>query len=390
MTEAKAGVSPATHQPPDLPRPARPPRLVGLDVVRVLALIAVIAIHCDHWPYQLSGPAQRLWPTLDLLFRVSVPLFMILSGFLLTYREQHALPLSQFLRRRLGRSLIPWIVWAPAYTLIGVFLTREIPASWAGVGQWWALGAGHLWYLLLIPQLYVLFQVWPTSRLGLLLSALVSLAIQVVLSGYRLLGPADSALNSFLLAYGYQVAPLWLGYFGIGLVAGRWRAQHPDRWNSWVAIGVFSLAMVAGAVLLVVANGRNTPNAEFVQGTGAFLLPSLIPVTVAAFVVWGLAGERLLAGRPGVTGAVLSISRYSLGIYIVHEALTYVIGPVQYLTIAQESLAVSILFFLVQVAITFALSYAVTRLLAATRLAVTVGLPPEPPRWSEWRRPFAI
>ncbi|MBO0745837.1 MAG: hypothetical protein J2P43_12515, partial [Candidatus Dormibacteraeota bacterium] len=125
-------------------------------------------------------------------------------------------------------------------------------------------------------------------------------------------------------------------------------------------------------------------------GTGAFLLPSLIPVTVASFVVWGLAGERLLAGRPGITHAVQAVSRYSLGIYIVHEALTYVSGPVQYLPIAQESLAVSVLFFLFQVAATFALSYAVTRAVAATRLAMTVGLPPDPPRWSEWRRPFAV
>lgn len=370
---------------------ASPPRLVGLDAVRVLALLLVIAIHCDHWPYQASGPAQRVWATLDLLFRVSVPLFMILSGFLLTYRAQHALPVSQFLRRRLGRSLIPWLVWMPVYTLIGLFLTREIvPVSWTGVGSWWALGGGHLWYLLLIPQLYILFQIWPASRTGLVAAAVIALAIQVVLCSYRLLAPEDTVLNTFLLAHGYQVAPLWMGYFAIGLVAGRWRADHLEIRNSWALMGVFALATVACAVFLVLANGSSTPNAQFVQGTGAFLLPSLIPVTVAAFVACGLAGQRLLTDRPALTHAVEAISRYSLGIYIVHEALTYIPGPVQYLSIAQNSLAVSLVLFLFQVAATFALSYAVTRLLAASRLAVTVGLPPDPPRWSKWRQPFAI
>ncbi len=360
-------------------------------MVRVLALMLVIAIHCDHWPYQAAGVSQKVWSTLDLLFRVSVPLFMILSGFLLTYRAQHALPLSEFLRRRLGRSLIPWLVWMPVYTLIGLFLTHEIvPASWAGVAQWWALGGGHLWYLLLIPQLYVLFQIWPTSSRGLQLAALASLAIQVVLCTYRLLAPEDTALNTFLLAHGYQVAPLWMGYFGLGLVAGRWRLEHLETRNSWALIGVFSLATAAGGVLLVVANGSSTPNAQFNQGTGAFLLPSLIPVTLAAFLAWGLAGQRLLTGRPAITEAVEAISRYSLGIYIVHEVLTYISGPIQYLGIAQASLVVSLLFFLVQVTVTFALSYAVARLLAATRLAVTIGQPPERLRWAEWRRPFAV
>jgi surface polysaccharide O-acyltransferase-like enzyme len=356
----------------------------------VLALLLVIAIHCDHWPYQSSGLDQTVWSTLDLLFRPSVPLFVILSGFLLTYGDQHALPLSQFLRRRLGRSLIPWIVWMPAYTLIGVFLTHEIPPSWTGVVQWWALGGGHLWYLLLIPQLYVLFQIWPISSRGLLIGAVIAVAVQLALCFYRLLAPADTALNGFLLPHGYQVAPLWVGYFGIGLVVGRWRAEHLDTWNSWGLTGVFAIATVAGAVLLVLADGSNTPNAQFVQGTGAFLLPSLVPVTVAVWVTWALAGERLLPQRPTLAHALQSVSRYSLGIYIVHEALTYLTGPVQYWSVARASLAVSLVLFVVQVAATFVLAYAVTRLIAATRLAITIGLPPEPPRWAEWRRPFAV
>ena len=360
-------------------------------MVRVPALLMVIAIHCDHGPYQSSGLDQRVWSTLDLLFRPSVPLFVILSGFLLTYGEQHALPLSQFLRRRLGRSLIPWLVWMPAYTLIGLYLTHEItPTSWAGVAAWWSLGGGHLWYLLLIPQLYILFQMWPSSSRGLWLAALVALAIQVLLCSYRLLASQDAHLNGFLLAHGYQVAPLWLGYFGIGLAVGRWRAEHLDSWNSWGLTGVFAAATVAGAVLLVLVNGSNTPNAQFAQGTGAFLLPTLIPVSVALWVTWGLAGERLLANRQALADAVQSIGRYSLGIYIVHEALTYLTGRIQFWSVARASLAVSLLLSLVQVLVTLVLAYVVSRVIAMTRLAITIGLPPEPPRWAEWRRHFAV
>ena len=251
-------------------------------------------------------------------------------------------------------------------------------------------GGGHLWYLLLIPQLYVLFQIWPISSRGLVVGALAAVALQVALCSYRLLAPADAPLNGFLLAHGYQLAPLWVGYFGIGLAVGRWRAEHLDAWNSWRLTGPFAVAMVAGAVLLVLANGSSTPNATFAQGTGAFLLPSLIPLAVATWAVWGLAGERLMPRWPAVSEAVKAVGRYSLGIYIVHEALTYVSGPVQYWAIARASLAVSLLLFVFQVLVTFVLAYVVARVLAATRLAITIGLPAERLRWSQWRRPFAV
>ncbi|MGH2930117.1 MAG: hypothetical protein ACRDL8_18080, partial [Solirubrobacteraceae bacterium] len=186
--------------------------------------------------------------------------------------------------------------------------------------------------------------------------------------------------------------PLWIGYFGVGVALGRWRARH---WHSgvrlgWGVTGLSWAAVAGGAVLLLLVDGRGTPNAVYAQGTGAFLLPTLVPLTVAVFVAVAVTLDGPLGRWPVIAEGVGALSRYALGIYIVHEALTYLSGPLQYLPAARAYLGVAVPLFGFQVLVTLVLAYGVSRLLAAGPLAITVGLPPRPLRWSRWRRPLAI
>jgi fucose 4-O-acetylase-like acetyltransferase len=78
---------------------------------------------------------------------------------------------------------------------------------------------------------------------------------------------------------------------------------------------------------------------------------------------------------------VLTLSRYSLGIYIVHESITYVPGRLLAGHLLQVHLPLSIVGLVVLVICTLGLAYVATRAIVATPLAITVGLPPEPLRW---------
>lgn len=355
----------------------RVPHLVGLDGVRVIATLLIIVIHGDHWPLQQDGADKAVWQGVDLLARASVPLFVVLSGVLLSYRRQDQMPITTFLRRRLGRSLLPWVVWMPIYTLIGVFLTGEVPASWVGVRDWWLLGGGHLWYLLLVPQLYVVFQLWPRSVRATGALAVISLAIQVGLGLYRLYAPGDAPLNGFFLAYGYEIFPFWIGYFAMGIAIGTYLAKHGARRPVWTA-PVAWLGVAVGAALVLLQLVSGAPNATFAQGTGAFLLPLLPVLTMAAFIALAVTTAPILNRNERFRGIVLAISRYSLGIYIVHEALIYIPGRLLAPVLLQRHLPVSAFGFALLVALTLALAYLVTRLIVATRLSIIVGLPPEP------------
>lgn len=386
-TDPAASHAPEQTGPVTTPSPAGKPRvrhLIGLDAVRVFATLLVIVIHADHWPLQQSGADLNFWDGCDLLSRSCVPIFVLLTGLLLTYRRQEHMPLGMFARRRLGRSLLPWAFWLPIYTLIGLFLTYEVTRSWSGVVSWWALGGGHLWYLILVPQLYVCFQFWPRGLRSRWVLAAAAMALQTALCLYRLYAPQSAPLQGVFLAYGYEFFFFWLGYFAVGAAIGASLAERVPRWPAWP----FWLATAAGGALLVGVQLTSSVEASFAQGTGAFLRPLLPVMTIAVFAAVAISGERLLTRYGWLRRPVVVISRYSLGIYVVHEALLYIPGRILAAPLLQHHLPVSALGFALVVLITLGLACLVTRLIVATPLAITVGLPPEPLRLP-WRQSAA-
>ncbi|MBU6340073.1 MAG: acyltransferase family protein [Bacteroidetes bacterium] len=135
--------------------------LVWADRLRNLATVLVISIH-------VSGPiahnttdydtwywwSANLW---DSFSRPSVPLFIMLSGFLLLGKDY---PLMDFLQRRFSRILIPWLVWSVAYGIYNS-IANHTPAS---MGEWFRFLMEnkvhyHLWFLYLILGLYLVYPI---------------------------------------------------------------------------------------------------------------------------------------------------------------------------------------------------------------------------------------
>src|SRR4051812_25228329 len=152
---------------------ATTPRLGGLDGLRAVAVVAVVAYHL--WPDRL--PAGFL----------GVDLFMVLSGFLITgllvdeHRRTGAIRLGAFWLRRV-RRLVPalppllvvvavWVRWPPPAALFPTVRGQGL-ASLLYVGNWKLVSDGtsyatlgqspspllHLWSLAIEEQFYV---VWP-------------------------------------------------------------------------------------------------------------------------------------------------------------------------------------------------------------------------------------
>jgi surface polysaccharide O-acyltransferase-like enzyme len=343
-----------------------PPRLAASDVLRVLALVAVVCIHAAPW----APAAQREFTQIGLVSRFSVPVFMVLTGTLLAYRYAQRPTGSDFVRRRVSRSILPWLVWVPVFLAFDIELIHSVPPTQSGVLGWLQLGGGHLWYLVLIPQLYLLFLVWPRHHaLALVLPALL---LQTLLSALRLFGPLPGgALQHVVLDNGFLIFIFWIGYFAAGVALGRAllpEGRLPHR-AGLAALAV--VAVIAGGALQLWTDYTGAPYGDFVHGTGAFLNPVLPPLVLGAvLLIFAVTGRRL-SGRAG--GVVRWLSDHSLGIYIVHPIPLYYLGlwlrdwfvhgtPFSYIPFALLVLGA------------LAAGAVVTRLIAATPLAVTVGM----------------
>ena len=367
-----------------------PTRLPGADLLRVLATVGVITIHASQWPAVRNATEWYFWTDFDQAARWAVPAFLVLSGIVLAYRYGGTQLPSGFLIRRARRSLLPFVVWSPVYLLIGLFVTHAIPQSSSAIIAWSLAGAGHLWFLLIIPQFYVLYMFWPRRRAWIPAVTLAALAVQLALCGWRLYGTVPAGLGwSLVMDHGFEFFPFWIGYFAVGLWLGTIGATRNGRSP---VLGRISLAAIPlAAVPYMLWGTTGAPHPDYGRGTGGFLVPLLAPLAVAICVTCILCGGAWMVHRSTrVRTIVATLSTYSLGIYIVHPFLLNIPGQLLGGVFAYTGEPWSVLPEVLLVMTTLLMSLLCVRLLAATVMATTLGVPVAPlprPAWLGGARP---
>jgi len=376
----------AARQPPSRPR------LAASDALRVVAAVGVVLIHASAW-----GPGST-YGGVNVITRFSVPAFMLLTGILLAY-QYTGRPLGlQFMRRRAARTLIPWLAWVPVF-LVFDLLTGTLRATPAAVSYQFGTGFGHLWYLLLIPQMYVVFAFWPRRWSWSIAAG--AMAVQTTLCIVRVFTVFPNGWQEqLLLTYGFLLFPFWIGYFGLGVAIGRTLiASSPAPASApspgaravglvttvratltsdahpalrAVIISVSSVCIGASGYLLLNLRYAGAHWANSLQGTDSFLNP-VLPLLVLSIAVWVFAAAPVVMRRsPAVARSLRFLGDLSLGIYIVHPIFLWLFGRLMVTQIAVGG-ATSILTFFTLVLAVIAVTVVVVRLLVATPLAATLG-----------------
>ncbi len=132
------------------------------DRLRNLATVMVIGIHvaapiAHGEGLDFNGSwwwAGNFWNSLT---RPAVPLFVMLSGYLLLGKDY---PLPDFLKRRFSRVVIPAIFWMLIYSFYN-FMAKGSPASIGEVLKGLVTGPVHyhLWFIYLIIGLYLVYPI---------------------------------------------------------------------------------------------------------------------------------------------------------------------------------------------------------------------------------------
>jgi surface polysaccharide O-acyltransferase-like enzyme len=100
------------------------PHIVWLDALRFVAILMVIACHCTD-PFNAS-PESRANPDFNFwgsaygsMLRACVPLFVMMTGFLLLPVKQEA---SVFYKKRIPRVFFPFLIWSVLFNLAPWFI----------------------------------------------------------------------------------------------------------------------------------------------------------------------------------------------------------------------------------------------------------------------------
>lgn len=317
----------APADPPPQPSRRHAPHLHEVDMVRLLTFACVIAVHVTS--RTIDDADAGMWVMLGMI-HFTRQTFFALSAFVLMYSYAYnPRPMRRFWPRRFLLVGVPYVTWSAIYFLYGSLPLHSGESLWGLVpeflvdlvtGQAW----GHMYFLLVTMQLYLLF---PVLR-----------AVVVRARGHHASLLAGAGLFQMLLNAWYMYAPdlpepvsmmgesLFLSYvftFTLGAVT----ADHREKVFAWVRShhGTVALIVILGVLgfLGVFAVNR--------LGLGYQLYHSGTPLQ-PMMVVWSLIVDLLLLTlgatwadhrRPGSfwDRALKRTSDWSFGIFLIHPML---------------------------------------------------------------------
>lgn len=301
----------------------RKPKLWELDIVRAVAIAAVLLIHGTAESTVVLPPGSRshlLYFAINRLSVFAVPVFILLSGLVLFYSyydQWNVKRIPGFYRKRLQFILIPYLIWLCFYYLFYQWMDPTVSVHfnwleylkiipWADVGY-------HLYFMVIIMQFYALFPL------------LVSLA-----KAWRPLGRYlwlfGIAIQAAFVLYGRYSnvmiehrASMFITYFSLFCIGGSIGMNY-ERFIGWLNRNVWwvtAAAAAAGFTFLIFSlqAGRGMQ----VKFWEYELLFNGYPVLVAISLIW--IGRHLLEQAPRVAAALSSLGAASFGIYFMHPAL---------------------------------------------------------------------
>ncbi len=308
-------------------------RIVFLDYVRVFACFLVMLVHASENFYgaigssDMAGPqswleneTDRLWVSIyDGFSRMSVPLFMIVSAFLLVPMKEEQTS-WQFYRKRFVRVLPPFFVFMILYSTLPLLWGQiDFPASLKDLSHIllnFPSLAGHLWFMYPLIGLYLFIPVvspWlrkasPSEERFFIILFLVSTCIPYL---NRWFGEVWGQ------CFWNEYHALWYfsGYLGY-LVLAHYIRVHLN-WSTAKRLYVGLASMSAGAVLTILsfylqAVPQVIHETPVIEIGWAFCTFNCVLLTAGTFLIFST------ISRKETPRAVASLSGASYGMYLVH------------------------------------------------------------------------
>ena len=300
------------------------------DIIRVFATIQVVFLHTSApLMYNFNTINLDWWWTgniIDSATRPCVPLFFMLSGMLLLGREE---PLSLFLKKRLGKIVIPFLTWA----LIYLFMfndKKSVPAVDLGISLFIKFINGpvyyHYWFMYMIILLYLI-----TPFLRVYVSNAPSKNIEYFLFLWFLFSSLNPLLNKFLHFYifGLKVDLLagYLGYFILGHYLHSYNLRIKNNRHIWVLISIILITILITSLGTYFITKNNDGKLDtFFYG---YLSPNIIIMSISIFMVFkNICSNTLLNKFTKLFRIIKYISSASFGIYLLHPLILYWIKKV--------------------------------------------------------------
>ena len=325
-------------------------RIIWLDVLRLVALLMVIAGHSVDM-YNATpqdDPMNGFWGAfIGSLMRPSVPLFAMMTGLLLLPVRESA---GDFYRRRIPRVLVPMVIWSAIYDLVpwltgvlGMDLSvvsilypfefspsqdfgdalhniAMIPFAFNGYTT-------HMWYIYMLIGLYLImpfFSAWIEKNDRTLVRTFIIMWCCSLMLPYlsQILSPdlfGRCAWNEFGTFYYFAG---FAGYLLLGHLLGK---GNPLPSRKIIAMGAmlyfagYIITYTGFSSMIVQYSYEQEP--ELIEMFWQFCSPNVALMAIGMF----LAAQRVKIHSERVQRALANVTKCGFGIYLMHYIL---LGPI--------------------------------------------------------------
>lgn len=290
-------------------------RETELDILRILALLAVIWVHVggmetDSLP--TSDPNCQMLIFLKSIMTWEIPVFVMISGrfFLDTDRE---MPFRKLWNAAV-RLVVAFVAWNIVYQTYYILTDTYTGLNWKGILSQALIGPYHFWYLYMIIGMYAItpFLRKITVDKCLMRYFILLFLIFAFLTRYGVELPfLGSTISSMLDNMGMKFVLGYSGYYILGYYLRRY--EIPDKFELPLYLAGIGM-VIAGATANTWQSVRDGAYTEWYTG---YLAPNTA-VAAAAIYTFFVKRVRRIHFSERMEKWITKLSEYSFGVYLVH------------------------------------------------------------------------
>ena len=313
----------------------KPERLVWIDLIRITAAFLVVVCHVgggQYWKVQPGTIPDPFWlfsNFVDVFGRCAVPLFLMVSGYLLL-RKPNSLKHGYF--QRLLKIGIPLLAWSIIYLVLaritGIDRTAEPVNVYNGIRRILSGDvASHLWFLYAILSLYVVAPIFHSylksasreSKIYFLLLWTCACFLWPIFSDLLAMSFNIEEVNFHFYLFNSSI-----GFFVAGYFFGHMTIS--TRMCVLCLISFVILAVVLTWISFVIPSSMYDGIAMEKNLRYALTLYLRVPLVLMLFVVIKYFGSTQFYRQSMLSEKVSRFAGFSFGIYLVHVLVLHAIA----------------------------------------------------------------
>lgn len=319
------------------------------NYIRAVATIMVVVLHvCAPTLEGNKNLSNGIWHWangIESVTRVSVPLFLLLTGALLIDKKES---ITSIFKHRLTKIVFPFLFWSVFYNTYysinsdaiksfeDIWVQRKLIFNGLFTGSTY-----HFWYIYLIIGIYLFL---PILRTWLQNASKNQIKYFILIWTYTLFLKYPVINSNFP----NLDLTLFTGYIGY-LVTGYYLVKYPISYSKYtrlICIGLFSIGYLITSLGTFYASvNQGTFNNIFYD----YLAPNVVLMTVSCFVFF----QTFSFVKNRLNPVFDQIAKYSFGIYLIHVFFIYVLDDAQFQLFETSTIVDLFLKFIITFSISF-------------------------------------